>query len=249
MNDEVEVICPSCSPKIEVMHDVLKSGQNPVVQCQECGDIHPTTIEKPKVVVVKVIISKEDESFTCMNRMSSDDVVRVDDEIIVDDGESDEVYPIIVTSVESGDRRLEIAEAPKIDTIWGRAIDEVVVKIAIHQGKSTKPLEKRVPGGHVFTIGDKDTIGREEYRITKIKIRDGSLVSQKGMAIEAKYIKRIFAEEVRHRGWGEGKTAWSDRGRDSRPSWGSNRGNERKTWGSKNDDGGTSWSSKKNERY
>ncbi|GEM_PF-81473 len=248
MNDEVEVICPSCSPKIEVMHDVLKSGQNPVVECQECGDVHPTTIEKPKVVVVKVIISKEDESFTCMNHMSSDDIVTVDDEIIVDDGESDEVYPIIVTSIESGDRRLGVADAAKIDTIWGRAIDEVVVKIAIHQGKSTKPLEKRVPGGQEFIVGEKGTAGREEYRITKIKIRDGSLVSQKGMAVEAKDIKRVFAEEVKHRGWGEGKTAWSDRGRDSSHSWGSKKGNGER-WSSKRDESGSSWSSRKKERY
>jgi uncharacterized Zn finger protein len=247
MNDEVEVICPSCSPKIEVMHDVLKSGQNPVVQCQECGDIHPTTIEKPKLVVVKVVISKGEESFTCMNRMSSDDIVRVNGEMIVDDGESDEVFPIIVTSIESGDKRPDVAEAPKVDTIWGRAIDEVVVKIAIHQGKSTKPLEKRVPGGQEFTVGDKDTTGKDEYYITKIKIRDGSLVSLKGMTVEAKYIKRVFAEEMKHRGWGEGKTAWSAKGGEARPTWGSKRGDDSTSWSSRKDDGGTSWTSKKDE--
>ncbi|WP_406660452.1 HVO_0476 family zinc finger protein [Methanolobus sp. ZRKC3] len=209
MNDEVEVVCPSCSPKIEVMHDVLKSGQNPVVECQECGSVHPTTIERPKVVNVKVIISKRDESFTCMNRMTSEDIVRINDELIIDDGKSDDVYPILVSSIEAGDRRPEVANATDIDTIWGRAIDEVVVKVAIHQGKSTRPLEKRVPGGYEFTVGETDTLEGTKYRITKIKIRDGSMVSRKGTVIEAKFIKRVFAEEVKVRGWGEGKTAWS----------------------------------------
>ncbi len=217
MNDEVEVVCPSCSPKIEVPHDVLKSGQNVVVQCQECGSVHPTTIEKPKKLDVKVIISREEESFTCTHRMTSEDAVIVDDEIIIDDEENDEVYPIIVTAIDTDEKRVNAAMAPDINTIWGRAIDEVIVRISVHKGRKTQALEKRVPGGYEFTIGNSEKAEQTDFRITKIKKRDGSFLSSRGSVVEAKDIKRIFADEARRQGWGEGRTAWSMKGK--RQGW------------------------------
>ncbi len=213
MSDEIEVVCPSCSPKMSVLHDVLKSGQNQLVQCQECGKVHPAKIEKEKTLKIKVIISKGEKSFTSMTLISSEDDVFVDDEIIVDDGESDEVFPIIVTAIESDNKRVKKANASEIDTIWGRAIDEVIVKIAVHHGKSTDALEKRVPGGYEFIIGREEKVGRTKVKIRKIKIRHGSLESRTGTAVEAKYIKRIFAEEIFNKGWGEGRTQWSMRGK------------------------------------
>ncbi len=213
MNDEIELVCPSCSPKMSVAHDVLRSGQNTVVQCQECGDIHPAKIEKEKTFRIKVIISKGEESFTRTTLMTSEDDIYVDEEIIVDDGESEEVYPIIITAIESGEKRTKNANASEVSTIWGRAIDEVVVKIAVHRGKSTEALQKRVPGGYEFIVGKEENVDRTNVRIKKIKIRDGSLESRTGTAVEAKFIKRIFAEEVVIKGWGEGRTQWSMRGK------------------------------------
>lgn len=213
MNDEVEVVCPSCSPKIEVPHDVLKSGQNLIVQCQECGNVHPTTIERPKNADVKVIISRGEESFSCMHRMTSEDFVTVEDEMIIDDEENDEVYPIIVTAIDTNEKRVNAAKAPDINTIWGRAIDEVIVRISVHQGKNTQALEKRVPGGYEFTIGNDDRVDRTDFRITKIKKRDGTFLSGRGSTVAAKDIKRVFADEAKRPGWGEGRTAWSMRGK------------------------------------
>nr|WP_091936967.1 HVO_0476 family zinc finger protein [Methanolobus profundi] len=213
MYDEIEVVCPSCSPKMSVLHDVLKSGQNTVVQCQECGNVHPAKIEKTKTFNVKVIISKGEESFTKYTQLASEDDVTIEDEIIVDDGESDEVFPILVTAIEAGDKRPEIANASEIDTIWGRAIDEVVVKVAVHHGKNTDALHKRVPGGYEFIIGKEENIDRTKVRIKKIKIRDGSLESRTGIAVPAKFIKRIFAEEIVSKGWGDGRTQWSMKGK------------------------------------
>ncbi|WMW26276.1 HVO_0476 family zinc finger protein [Methanolobus sediminis] len=213
MNDEVEVVCPVCSPKIAVPHDVLKGGQNPVVQCQECENVHPTKIEKVKTFNVKVIINKGEESFTQITLLTSEEDVSVDDEIIVDDGESDEVFPVLITAIESGEKRLQKANASEITTIWGRAIDEVVVKIAVHRGRNTEAMHKRVPGGYEFIIGQEETVDKTKIRIKKIKIRDGSLESKTGTAVAAKFIKRVFAEEVQRKSWGDGKTQWSMKGK------------------------------------
>ncbi len=220
MNEEteIEVVCPSCSPKEEVFHEVLKSGQNYIVRCQECGTVHPATIERAKDVMIKVVISKGEDSFVSMSRMSSDDVISVDDEIIVDDEEGDEVYPIIVTTIDTSLKRVETANVADIVTIWGRAIDEVTVKISVHQGRRTEALQKRVHGGYEFIIGHTDKVGGMEFEITKIKKRDGAFLSGKGASVAAKHIKRVFADEIRRRGWSDGRTAWSMRGGGGR-SW------------------------------
>jgi len=209
MNQEIEVFCPSCSPKIPVLHDVLKWGQNPVVRCQQCELVHPAKIEIPKPINVNVIISKGEESFKRKTRMPSDDVVYVDDELIVDDESQMQVYPIIVTSIESKDKRVDTAKAEDIDAIWGRAIDEIVIKISINMGKKTESVTKRVSGDYEFVVESEDKAAGKPFSITGIKIRDGSLRSRKGDAVAAKYIKRVFAQPARRQGWGTGRSAWS----------------------------------------
>ncbi|HJH31898.1 MAG TPA: hypothetical protein C5S50_06920 [Methanosarcinaceae archaeon] len=209
MNEKIEVVCPSCSPKIPVLHDVLKSGQNPVVRCKECEHVHPTKIKTKKQINIRVIISKADESFKRSIRMDSDHEVYEDDELIVDNESEDEVYPIIVTSIESNDKRVGGAKAEDIGTIWGRAIDEVIVKVAIRSGNKTESLNKRVPGGYDFVIGDEGEINGKKFIITHVKIRNGEFCSGKGETVEAKYIKRVYAQALKVKAWGEGKSAWS----------------------------------------
>ncbi|MBN2488734.1 MAG: hypothetical protein JXA98_06875 [Methanosarcinaceae archaeon] len=209
MNQEAEVVCPSCSPKEPVLHDVLKWGQNPVVRCQHCEQVHPAKIEIPKPVRVRVIVSKGEESFKCMTQMTSGEMLYEDDEIVVDDESADEVYPIIVTSIESKDKRLDAAKAEDIDTVWGRAIGEVNVKISINMGKQTDSVTKKVPGDYKFVVGSEDKAEGRSFTINRIKVRDGNFWSRKDDTVAAKYITRVFANPVYKKGWGEGKTAWS----------------------------------------
>ena len=209
MKSEIEAVCPSCSPKIPVMHAVLKSGQNPVVKCKECEHVHPTKIENKKPVNVRVVVSKADESFKRSIQLDPDQVVYEEDELIVEDDSDEEVYPIIVTSIESDGKRVAGAKAGVIDTIWGRSIDEVIVKVAIKNGSKTESFNKRVPGGYDFVVGDEDDVQGKKFIITHIKIRNGEFCSSKGETVEAKYIKRLYAAPVKVRAWGEGKSAWS----------------------------------------
>jgi uncharacterized Zn finger protein len=209
MNQEVEVECPSCSPKEPVLHDVLKWGQNPVVRCQQCEQVHPAKIEIPKPVNVRVIVSKGEESFKCRTRITSGEMLYEDDEIVVDDESADEVYPIIVTSIESKEKRVDAAKAEDIDTIWGRGIGEVSVKISINMGKQTESVTKKVPGDYEFVVGSEDKAEGKSFSINRIKVRDGNFWSRNGDTVAAKYIARVFANPVYKRGWEEGKTAWS----------------------------------------
>jgi uncharacterized Zn finger protein len=213
MNEEVEVVCPSCSPRHPVLHEVLKSGVNPVVKCLECGRVHPTVIETPKIIDLKVIVSRGEASFPLHTHLQADDIIHVGDEMFIDDEASDEVYPVVITAIESGQKRPEAAKVADINSLWGRAIDEVCVKIAIHEGTTTRSVIKQVPGGYQFTIGSNEKAGPDEFKIIKIKERDGSFKSRDGVVIEAKNIKRIFANPVHRRSWGSG-TSWSSRRRE-----------------------------------
>lgn len=213
MNEEVIVECPVCSPKESVEHEVLRAGQNPVVQCQECGAVHTTVIEEKKPIVTKVIVSKDDISFTLHAPIDSEEMLYIDDELVIDDENSDEVYPIIVTSIESEGRRVDRQEVEKIDTVWGRATDEVTAKISLKVRNGSASLEKKVPGEYEFVVGEDYNAEGKTFHITKIKIRGGAFQSRKGDRVAAKYIKRIYSIEKRKKGWGEGKTSWSQRDR------------------------------------
>ncbi len=182
-----EILCPACSPDEPVTHKVLKST---LFQCEECGDVHCETEDRK--IPVRVIVSIGDKSVRIRTMLSG--IVRVGDELVVDDETSGEAYPVNVSSIEVGDKRKESARAEEIKTIWARAIDEVVVKIAISHRETTESIEMKVPGDREFTIGEKIKVDSRELKIIRIKIRESGFKSRKGVAIKASDIKRIYAE-------------------------------------------------------
>jgi uncharacterized Zn finger protein len=198
MMKEIEVECPECSPREEVGHEVLKEGQSPLVRCLECGQVHPAKIKKPKAVSLKVVVSKMDISKTYKTELDSETVLQVDDELVVDDEETGVVCPILITALDAGGKRVRMAKAENIETIWGRAIDEITVKFSAQSGtEKTEVIEKRVPGDYEFVVGAEEKIGNKRLFITKIKVRDGLFRSRKGDVVLAKYVKRIFAAKKR----------------------------------------------------
>ena len=169
---------------------MLKDTDEHLLQCEECGSVHKE--KKPRKVPVRVIVSKGEKSLHLQTLLSG--IIRVDDELIVDDEVSGEAYLVKISSIEVGDKRKEGASAGTIKTLWARAVDEVVVKIAISHRQTTESIEMRVPGEKEFTIGDKVRVNDRELKIIRIKIRDGGFKSRKGIAVAAKDIKRIYAD-------------------------------------------------------
>ena len=196
MMREIEVECPSCSPEEEVGHEVLKEGQSPIVRCLECGQVHAAKIKTPKTVSLKAIVSKVDITNTYKTELDSETVLEVDDELVVDDEEKGVVYPILITAIDAGGKRVLSAKAENIEAVWGRAIDEITVKFSAQSGiEKTEVIEKKVPGDYEFVIGAEEKIGNKRLFITKIKVRDGVFRSRKGDVVLAKYVKRIYARK------------------------------------------------------
>jgi len=183
----IEIPCPSCSPDEPVPHKVLKST---LMKCEECGDVHSEKIEKK--VPVRVIVSIGGKSLRIRTLLSG--VIRVGDELVMDDETSGMAYPVHISSIEVDDKRKDSALAHEIKTIWARAIDEVVIKIAISHRETTESIEMTVPGDREYVIGEKIKVDSRNLKIIRIKIRDGGFKSRKGVAIKASDIKRIYAE-------------------------------------------------------
>lgn len=148
--------------------------------------------KKEKKVPVRVIVSIGEKSLRIRTLLSG--VIRVGDELVIDDEISGVAYPVHISSIEVSDKRKESAQADEIKTIWARAIDEVVVKIAISHRETTESIEMKVPGDREFIIGEKIKVDSRELKIIRIKIRDSGFKSRKGVVIKASDIKRIYAE-------------------------------------------------------
>lgn len=157
-------------------------------ECTSCSPDDPAT----RRVHVRVIVSKGERSVHVRALLSG--VIRTGDEFLIDDESTGEAYPVRVTSIEVGDKRKDRSFAEDIKTLWARAIEEVVVKIAISHRQTTESIEMSVPGEREFIVGEKFKVDNRELQVIRIKIRDGGFKSRRGTAVAAKDIKRIYAD-------------------------------------------------------
>ncbi|HTX44374.1 MAG TPA: HVO_0476 family zinc finger protein [Methanocella sp.] len=188
--DVVEAACPRCSPEEGVMHTVVKRH---LVKCEQCGFIHRLPHEKKKAIKARVIVSRQQESSTRQIEVNEDEELHAGDEFVIDVGEDVSGVRIQSLELKTGGRA-EKAKARDVRTIWARAIDEVVVKIAVQQKEKTESLDYKVNGDYEFAIGDVMRLKEYEVAITAIKVRDGGLFKREGRSIKAKDIRRIYSK-------------------------------------------------------
>lgn len=188
--EKIELICPSCSPDSPVLHTILKGTRDVLLQCNDCGSVHKEI--KQKTMQVRVIVSKEEKSFHMRATLSG--IIKTGDELIIDDEKTGEANLVKVTSIEAGNKRVDEALAEDIKTIWARAIDEVLVKIAISHRQTTESIEMRVPGDQEFVIGDEIHVNNRDLKVIRIKIRGGKFKSRRGVSVRAADIRRIYAD-------------------------------------------------------
>ncbi len=189
-----EAECPSCSPDEPTIHVILKEGG--LVKCEGCGYVHAVHVPKKKVIRLRVIVSRHNVSSVQFIDVNEDDIIRVGDEFVVEH-ENDEVSGIQVQSIEVKTHgRPDDAVAKDVETLWGRTIDEVIVKIAVQKGALTESINYKVNGDFDFTVGDNLKLQGDEAVITSIKVRDGAHSKRKGQVVKAKDIKRIFSRSL-----------------------------------------------------
>ncbi|MDD3574167.1 HVO_0476 family zinc finger protein [Methanospirillum sp.] len=189
--DLVDAYCATC--KEETEQKVLSESRDLILCCTVCGLTSRRPLPpEPEPVYVKTIVSREAESYVGKAELMKGEVVRVGDYIVAerDDGEGAGVE---IMSLEVGDKRIEKAVAEEINTIWSRAIDEVIVRISVHDGKKTIPIYVACDGDDRFTVDEIVSIDRVRARIDHICLRNGMTQRRKGKYELANRIKRVYA--------------------------------------------------------
>ncbi len=212
--DRVAVVCPSCSPREETIHEVLKPGGDVTVRCGECGHVHKTQLESVPSVDKKVIVSQDGESFSTHLAADPDETVEHGDEFIVDTPEA--ILQVRVTGIEllEADKRVEAAVIEDVEAVWTRAVDNVGVNVTLHpkdgSQDDTRSLKLNVPGDYEFTVGETETFGDDEFTITGIFVRNDAegyrfdKFDERGDMVYAKDSKRIYGTDETTSAW----SAW-----------------------------------------
>ncbi len=187
--------CPVC--KDQTLHKLLKgkTGETEkeftidgVVECGKCKNTRHRTIREKSAIDVPVIVSWKEESKKSNISLLPDEVIKVDDELLIDDSR------VKITSIETEDGgRKDSAKAEDVVTIWTKKHDKVRVKIALHKGTSTISKTIEVPPEEEFYVNDEIEVGKHSAVIHRIKSRNG--IVKKGKVV-AEDITRIYAKEI-----------------------------------------------------
>lgn len=208
--ERIAVRCPSCSPDVETVHEVLKPGGQTTVRCTECDHVHKTKIETPETAKKDVVVSQDGESFTATVDVPVDETIAAGEEFVLETEAA--IMVVRITSLERDDGRVEESRAGDVQTIWTRAVDNVTVNATVHpkdgRHDETRSVQISVPGDYEFVVDDVEEFGDEEFVVEGIQIRDDApkyrfdkLDHEGDMAI-AKDVKRLYGRDTK-------KTAWS----------------------------------------
>jgi predicted Zn finger-like uncharacterized protein len=211
--ERVAVACPSCSPDLEVVHEVLKMGGHATVRCTECGHTHKVKVETEREIETDVVISQDGESFTTRVDVPAEETLAVGEEFIADTPEA--ILQVRITSLDlGGDQRVEEAVAEDVDTIWARVVDNVSVNVTLHPNDGrrdeTKSISVQVPGDYEFTVGEAEELGDESFEVEGIQVRDDAegyrfdKFDHEGDMVFAKDVKRLYARDTSSTAW----SAW-----------------------------------------
>jgi uncharacterized Zn finger protein len=185
---EDQIFCPTCGEDTD--HALIKSGQENLVRCENCGTVHSVQKERERLVNLRVIVNKDRSSQSYFIKIPAQETLHVGDELLVDDASQDVVMTEI-TSLET-DRRVEAALAEKVKTVWARATEEVPLKISVYRNGLTHPLKIMVQGDEVVEVGETREVEGFRFRVVKIKLRAEGFAD----AAEAKDIVRVWGREI-----------------------------------------------------
>jgi uncharacterized Zn finger protein len=182
--------CPGCSE--ETAHQVVARGRKLMARCLSCGVTHHVEEPaEPRPVLVRTIVSEEDVSRVCLVELEPGEVCRVGDSFVAECGQ--DFVGVEVTAIEKGARRVKRARGEEVSTLWTRKVEEVIVRISVHDGRTTTPVLVKLPGDEPLVVGEVYTFGRRRIRISRIKERKGGILWREGQKIEARRIKRVFS--------------------------------------------------------
>ncbi|MEF8883501.1 MAG: HVO_0476 family zinc finger protein [Haloarculaceae archaeon] len=210
ITERAAVACPSCSPDLETVHEVLTTGGGrATVRCTQCGHTHKRDLATPAEFERPVVVSQDGESFTATADVPEDETLAVGEEFLLDTEAA--IMTVRITSLEVGEGRVEETTAADVDTIWTRAVGNVTVDATVHPksgaGDETRSETFQVPGDYEFVVGETDDLGGEAFTVEGIHIRadavgyDFDKLDHRGDAALAKDINRLYVRDETASAW------------------------------------------------
>jgi len=189
-NDMILLDCPVCLEETDF--EILKEPPEAVVKCTVCGHVMRVTLKEPKVLTVKAVVSYGNDSHTGSIELLEGDTISVGDYLVAEVG--DDSFSVEVTSIEENNARRQKLPAEKIEVLWTRLVDQVIIRASLNKGAVTIPLYENVDGNKQYTIDHITSVGGKQFRVTRIKLRKGNVITRKDKSAEAHEIKRIYGE-------------------------------------------------------
>ncbi|MGZ4922990.1 MAG: HVO_0476 family zinc finger protein [Halobacteriota archaeon] len=194
MNQETYFVCPSCSSDKKVPHEVLSTSKKLIIRCMVCHNTQQVAIPpRFKNIKLKVVVSDYENSHVSWLELEALERLRIGDEFIVENASVDAVR---ITAIElDGGVRTAESEATLIRALWAQKIDNVVVKIAVHLGKTTKSHKVAFDGEKRFVVGETERFGE----VARIKIKHGPIFDRAGQSASSKDIARVYIKNTTRR--------------------------------------------------
>lgn len=189
-NDIILLDCPVCGEETDF--EILKEPPEAVVKCTVCGHVMRVTLKEPRVLTVKAVVSYGNDSHTGTIDLIEGDTITVGDYLVAEVGEDS--FSVEVTSIEENNARRQKLPAEKIEVLWARLVDQVIIRASLNKGAITIPLYENVEGNKVYTVDHITSVGGRLFRVTRIKLRKGNIITRKDKTAEAHEIKRIYGE-------------------------------------------------------
>lgn len=208
-DERIASTCPSCSPDLQTIHQIIHSGGQATIRCTECGHVHKKPLQADSEIERKVIVSQSGESFTETVEGPPEERIQVGEEFVLDT--DDALVVVRITDIQVGtEQRVESAAFEQVETIWTRAVDNVSLNVTLHpkSGNETRSVEVKVPGDYEFEVGKTEELGDETFTIEGLHIREKASeypttkLDQTGDVAIAKDLKRVYARD-------ESSSAWS----------------------------------------
>ncbi len=198
------IYCPQCDD--DTLHEVVsvKGGQKAKGQaveknrtadieckvlCLECEMTSIQTIAISKEIDLNVIISEGANSRASTIRVAEDDILHVEQELLIEDN------PVMITGIETPQRRVQRAEAKTIKTLWVKEFEIVTLKISVSRAGRTKNYTMEMDPHNEVAIGDVLRIDEKKLQVDRIKTNKGKLAKE-GSSEEAYRIRRAYCKEL-----------------------------------------------------
>ncbi len=161
-----------------------------VLKCPACGRGFDMEVELPRMITIRTIISRLDESEKTTIQLPEGHELREGDEIMIGD------TCIQVMSMEVGAKRPKKALVDDIDTLWTRYFNELLVKVSINLGRTTLAESFLAEPEDEFVVYDDIEIGRRKLYIYKIKTHN-MMLYRPGAGASVRDIVRLYCKPAK----------------------------------------------------